>query len=136
MFSIICNQTSKHLFFPKVRSIDEIVEHIGVMCDDKNNKIKSFENVISKLQQRLENITISKALYSNEEIAKQRAEDELKSMDDVVSSIEALCDDKNTMIKNLEPDKCKLEQRLENINAKIEPSNHATRCLFDISLFL
>merc|ERR1719296_639852 len=77
--------------------------------------VSVLESNMSNLQQRLENIRISKSLLEAED---RECEPCIGSIDEIVEHIDVMCDDKNTMIQNLESDRCQLEQRLDNMHQR------------------
>ena len=65
--------------------------------------VSDLESKIDHLQQRLEAISLTKALFSNvqESMMQCAADDEVQPTEDLLRNIEAMHDDKNTMIKQL-----------------------------------
>ena len=102
---------------PCVGSIDDIVEHIDVMCDEKNNRIKDLELNLSQLQHRLENIFVTGVLFSNEDSV-ERCGEEVKSMDDLVSSIEE-------HVKLMQLNSESLEKEVAEVNLSLERAHCA-----------
>ena len=85
--------------------------------------VSVLESKMVNLQQRVENIILKKLLLSDEDDITKQNTARKQSIDDVLISIEDMCDKKNATIRHFENDRSRLHERLEHIMTKAHFSN-------------